>query len=101
MYKSKSSFLFFSVVLLTGAALFQWGGVRWEDVSLAFRIESRADVASLNDDVRIIGKQIKTAPDEFKWLWSDFRSDVLELQADAAVESEVAAERMAPLMQTR
>ena len=101
MYKPKSLFLFFLVVLFTAAAQLQWGGVRWEDVSLAFRIESRADTASLNDDVRVIAKQIKLLPNGLKVVWSDLRSSMLALQADAAVESELAAERIAPLVANR
>ena len=101
MYKSKSSILLFSVVLLTVAAQLQWGGARWEELSFALRVELHADLASLHDDAQAVGGEIKSVPNGLKMLWSDFRADLLTIQADAAVETELAADRIAPLVENR
>jgi hypothetical protein len=101
VYKSKSSILLFSVVLLTVAAQLQWGGARWEELSFALRVESRADLDSLNDDAQAVGREIKSFPNGLKMLWFDFRSNLLAIQADAAVETELAAERISPLVENR
>ena len=101
MYQSKSSILLFSVILLTVAAQLQWGGARWEELSFALRAESRADLASLHDDAQAVGREIKSVPNGLKMLWYDLRSDLLTIQADAAVETEVAAERISPLADNR
>jgi hypothetical protein len=101
VYKSKSPILLFSVVLLTVAALLQWGGARWEELSFALRVEARADLASLNDDAQAVGIEIKAIPNGLKKIWFDFRSDLLTIQADAAVEAELAADRISPLVENR
>ena len=101
VYKSKSPILLFSVILLTVAAQLQWGGARWEELSFALRVELRADLASLKDDAQAVGGEIKGVPNGLKMLWADFRADLLTIQADAAVETELAADRIAPLVENR
>ena len=89
------------MVLLTVAAQLQWGGARWEELSFALRVELHADLASLHDDAQAVGGEIKSVPNGLKMLWSDFRADLLTIQADAAVETELAADRIAPLAEKR
>ncbi len=89
------------MVLLAVAAQLQWGGARWEDLNFALRVESRADLASLRDDVQALDKEIRTVPDGLKMLWYDLCADLLTIQADAAVETQVAADRIAPLVENR
>jgi hypothetical protein len=101
VYKSKSPILLFSVVLLTVAAQLQGGGARWEELSVALRVEARAALASLNDDAQAVGIEIRGVPNGLKMLWADFRSDLLTIQADAAVETELAADRISPLVENR
>jgi hypothetical protein len=103
VYKSKSSLLFFSLVLFaaTAASQLQWGGARWGDWGWAVRIETRADLASLKDDARFVRIEIKSVPNTLRMFWLDFRSDALALQADAAVESRITGERLSRVMQNR
>ena len=89
------------MVLLTVAAQLQWGGARWEELSFALRVEARADIASLNHDAQALGIEIKAVPNGLKKIWFDFRCDLLTIQADAAVETELAAGRIAPLVENR
>ena len=89
------------MILLIVAAQLQWGGERWEELSFALRAESRADLASLNDDAQALGREIKSAPNGLKMLWFDLRSDLLTIEADAAVETELAAERLSPIVENR
>jgi len=101
VYKSKSSFLLFLVVLSAAAAQLQWRGVRWGDLGQLARIEARVDLASLHDDMRSFQGSMKSVPSTLRAFWFDFRSNMLALQADAAVESELAAERFYPAAQDR
>jgi hypothetical protein len=99
--RSKSSFLFFSVILFAAVARLQWGGLRGRDFKEAVRIESRADIASVRDDLRFVRHEIKLAPGNFRVFWSDLRADMLSLKADAAFESRLVKQHFSPDSQNR
>jgi len=84
---SKSSFLFLSVAFLAAAAGFKSSGVRWVEVSRAFRYEARADMAAFRDDARNIRNQAERAPYAFRTLWDDVCRDIRTLKADAAADA--------------
>jgi hypothetical protein len=101
VYSFKSLFLFFSVLLFTAAAQLQWGGARWEGVRWAAQVESNAALTSLGDDARYIRHQIEQAPYSLRLLWFDFRSGMLAVRADAAVESQLAVDQIPRYLQER
>lgn len=63
------------------------------------RAESRADAATIRDDLRFLDSQTKAAPAIFRMLWLDACADLKELKADATVETKLAAARLDPRTQ--
>ncbi|HTA46869.1 MAG TPA: hypothetical protein VK789_30705 [Bryobacteraceae bacterium] len=92
----KSSYLLFSITLAAISADLQSGGPRWGDFTWVVKAESRADAASVSDDLRFVRAQAKVAPAVMRLLWNDVRADLKELKTDAVVEVKLAASRFTP-----
>jgi hypothetical protein len=70
------------------------------DIRRDIRYEAGADVASLKDDVRELGAQAKSAPNQVQGLWNDVRIDLRILEADVTIHARFAARRIATLIKT-
>jgi hypothetical protein len=90
VYKSKSSFLFFLVVLFSATAvILQSGGMRWRDVQLAFKLETHQDVASLRDDAEYIKYESKWAPVAVRNFMHDMRIEMRDMRSDLTAETKL------------
>ena len=97
---SRSSVLLVLFVASLAAAGLRSDGAWWGEIHQTLGSESRADIGSLKEDIRLMRIQAQLVPLAVETLWDDARREVRTLEADVVADARHAARRISTLIKT-